>query len=607
MEALVDRATHLDRLRQSRLLDEEQFRQAEALPGATAGALSDALIDGGLLTPFQAHSLERGEPRHLVLGPYHIQDELGRGGMGRVYKALHTVMGRVVALKVIAPERLDSPTALDWFRREVRTLTRLQHPNVVMAFDANEAEGLHFLVMEHVEGSSLDAVVRRQGPLPWAQACEVMRQAALGLQHAHEKGMVHRDVKPANLLLPTRPTGELPTDPWLSASDKGPGAAAPPAVKIVDFGLARLQDGGATLAGGDGFFGTPDYVAPEQCRDVHAADVRSDLYSLGCTFYFALTGRPPFPGETAMDKLLAHLSDDAPSVLELAPEVPPVVAGIVARLMAKDPGDRFQTPAELARALAPLGAPDTTRPQVFVLEPLGAAVGAAEGTRPSTPAPFGGRGRGEEQVWASEGGLGPSAPENDFPNEAAPLVETVFPHPPAPRDAAALRRSWCRWRDVLEALERGAGLPLQEAEYRSLYAEVLAGCADQAVGGPPERRAALTRLEGLVRPWVTLTSLVRADPAIRASLLEQCREVELVLGLGGPSASWAPALLVLALGAVLMMALLWPWGETLPTPQVVRPLLASVRANSKLWAAFLGPPVVILGAMYFMVRRRATA
>ncbi len=301
----MERATFFDRLRQNRLLTEAELDQAASRFGDTAAtqAIADGLVRDGVLTSFQVRQVYAGDTQPLTLGQYRLLDELGRGGMGRVYKALHTIMGRVVAIKVISPELVQNPVAVEWFRREVRASTHLVHPNIVMAYDANEADGLHFLVMEYVQGVTLDALVRQHGPLPVDNACALMRQAALGLQHAHDKGMVHRDIKPGNLLIP-RPDGEQPPDVL---------------VKIVDFGLARLQGKtqGETIAlrGETGVLGTPDYISPEQSRDIHSADIRSDLYSLGCAFYFALAGRVPFPGESAMEKLVKHLTEE-PQPLE---------------------------------------------------------------------------------------------------------------------------------------------------------------------------------------------------------------------------------------------------------------------------------------------------
>jgi hypothetical protein len=282
-----------------------------------------------------------GHPRYRVLGV------LGSGGMGVVYKAVQRHTDRVVALKVIRPKVHGRPDFVERFRREARAVARLQHPNIVLAYDADEAGGLHFLVMEYVEGTGLDRVLRQRGPLPVREACEYARQAALGLQHAHERGMVHRDVKPANLLL---------TLPGPAPAGDGPFGT----VKIVDFGLAHLAalDGGpATAVSSAPVLGTLDYVAPEQARDPAGVDIRADVYSLGCTLYHLLTGQPPFPGGTPLQKLLWHQERPPRPVTELRQDVPARVAAVLERMLAKEPGRRHATPAEVAEDLAALSGP----------------------------------------------------------------------------------------------------------------------------------------------------------------------------------------------------------------------------------------------------------
>jgi hypothetical protein len=276
---------------------------------------------------------------------YRILEVLGAGGMGTVYKALHQLMDRPVALKVIRPDLTRDAGAVERFHREVKAAARLTHPNIVHAYDAEQAGGAHFLVMEFVEGKSLDRVVAEEGALPVARACDYARQAALGLQHAFERGMVHRDVKPHNLM--RTPDGRI---------------------KILDFGLARFaresaraaspasapapaEAGSLTQTGS--LMGTPDYMAPEQAANPHEADIRADLYSLGCTLYFLLTGSPPFAGSTGLDKIMAHIEQMPPPLMDVRPDAPAGLAGVLGRLLAKDPARRYQTPAEAATALEP--------------------------------------------------------------------------------------------------------------------------------------------------------------------------------------------------------------------------------------------------------------
>ncbi len=281
--------------------------------------------------PDSAAAPPEGLPPELAsYAKYRFLRELGRGGMGVVYLAEQTLMKRRVAIKVINPGVLAHPSALPRFHAEVQAAATLDHPNIVRAFDAEQVGSLHLLVMEFVEGTNLADLVQRKGPLPLAHACHFIRQAALGLQHAFEQGMIHRDIKPQNLMV--TPKGQ---------------------VKVLDFGLARLRSGGRGLTEMGSFMGTPEYVSPEQATDAHTADTRADLYSLGCTLYFLLAGRPPFPEDTAVKVILAQIEKPAPPVQELRPEVPAELSAVVARLLAKDPAQRFQTPVELAQALVP--------------------------------------------------------------------------------------------------------------------------------------------------------------------------------------------------------------------------------------------------------------
>lgn len=343
---MVDRDTFLQNLRIRKLLTTQQFRTVIDKLGhlqETRG-IAKALASWRLLTKFQAKMLLAGRNTGFFLGPYKILDQLGQGGMGRVYKAMHQTMNRVVALKVLSPQVVDSARAQELFLREVQAAAQLSHPNIVMAYDANEFEGRHYLSMEFVDGPNLERYVKKQGPLPIGLACEIIFQAANGLQYAHEKGMVHRDIKPANLLLQQEPGRNTIQ------------------VKILDFGLARLQmaDNGpckTIIARENTVMGTPDFVSPEQSKSLHDVDIRSDLYSLGCTFYFLLTGQVPFQGGNTVDKLIRHNSEEPAPIEQVRPDVPEHVADILRKLLAKKPQDRFQTPDELMDVLAPHAAP----------------------------------------------------------------------------------------------------------------------------------------------------------------------------------------------------------------------------------------------------------
>ncbi len=289
-------------------------------------------------------------PKELLAHPrYRVVKQLGAGGMGVVFQAEHRLMERPVALKVIHADLLDNPTAVERFHHEVKAAARLVHPNIVTAFDADQAGDLHFLVMELVDGVSLARLVEKRGPLPVTNACHYIRQAALGLQHAFTQGMVHRDIKPQNLML-TRQGQVKVLDFGLARLGRAPGPAAPEP-KALPLALGPgLTQAGAVL-------GTPDYMAPEQAHNSRAVDIRADIYSLGCTLYFLLKGEPPFPTGSQLQKMVAHAEDSPPALGEAATAPPAAVVGIVERMMAKDPAQRFQTPAAVAEALAPFARP----------------------------------------------------------------------------------------------------------------------------------------------------------------------------------------------------------------------------------------------------------
>jgi serine/threonine-protein kinase len=346
----VDRATFLAGVRQSGLLTRAQVSALPLLLPETpkARTVARALVERGFLTRFQAERILVGRTAGFLLGQYKILDQLGRGGMGRVFKAEHRTMGRIVALKVLSPGLIDTERAQELFLREVRAAARLIHPNIVTAYDANEVNRRFYLVLEYVDGPNLDQLVKAQGPLAVGLACDYIRQAAQGLQCAHALGMVHRDIKPANILVQRR-----------GADDSTPGL-----VKISDFGLARLhtpegagpnltQHAGTIMTRDNTVMGTPDYLSPEQARCLHKTDIRSDIYSLGCTFYCLLTGQVPFPGGNSLEKLIRHTTEQPAVLAKFRNDVPAEVQNILNKMTAKHPAQRYQTPAELATALEP--------------------------------------------------------------------------------------------------------------------------------------------------------------------------------------------------------------------------------------------------------------
>ncbi|MBY0525423.1 MAG: protein kinase [Gemmataceae bacterium] len=327
---------------------EVQALAADIVPGQTddAKAFALSLVKQKKLTSYQAAMLYQGKTRGLILGNYVILEKLGQGGMGMVYKARHRRLDRIVALKVLPPAVTKNPSAVQRFQREVQAAAQLNHPNIVRAYDADKAGAVHFMVMEFVEGSDLARTVKAQGPLAVGQAIQCIRQAATGLAAAHAAGVIHRDIKPGNLLL----------------DSKG-------IVKVLDMGLARMDTGNTPtddvtadeITKSGSILGTIDYMAPEQAINTKRADQRADVYSLGCTLFYLLTGQSMYRGETAMEKLLAHREAPIPPLLDVRPEVPADLDAVFQRMVAKKPDDRIQSMVEVVAELEGVGSEDGKR------------------------------------------------------------------------------------------------------------------------------------------------------------------------------------------------------------------------------------------------------
>jgi len=346
--------TFLELLERSQLLQHDRIVDVVQHSGlreeATAAEMAEAFVGQGALTQFQAERLLQGRYRGLLVSQFRLLEPLGIGGMGAIYVAQEPGRPEKVALKVLA-ERFGTDAAMvARFQLEARAGARLAHPNIIRMGDIGEAGTLHYYCMELFEAVNLHELVEKQGPLPFGQACDIIRQAAAGLQHVHTAGLVHRDIKPANLLV--------------NCSGQ---------VKIADFGLAMLdQDGqddefSLAMIFGHTCVGTAEFIAPEQSLNSFTVDHRADLYSLGCTLFAALTARIPYPGKTGKERMEAHRSAEIPSVLKYVPDLPPEVAEIVRKLMAKDPADRFQSAAEVVDALTPFS---EARPVEFDFERL---------------------------------------------------------------------------------------------------------------------------------------------------------------------------------------------------------------------------------------------
>jgi len=284
-------------------------------------SLQRHLVESGLITQWHCEKLAAGKYKGFFLGKYKLMRHLGTGGMSTVYLAENKITGQRRAIKVLPRKQVSNKSFLERFYREARAAAALNHPNIVRVYDISAKENTHYMVMEYVEGIDLYALVKRDGPLPFDAALPYVRQAAIGLQHAHQRNLVHRDIKPANLLL----------------SENGQ-------VKILDLGLALLaaeDEESLTVMHNERVMGTADYLSPEQAVNSHEVDHRTDIYSLGCTLYFLLTGQPPFPEGTLAQRIAMHQTRDPQAITELRQDCPVAVAQFCQRMMQKKPEDRF--------------------------------------------------------------------------------------------------------------------------------------------------------------------------------------------------------------------------------------------------------------------------
>lgn len=358
-------AQFLERLQASELVSAKEVealgaRFPKSKRWQDADGLIRELIESKTLTRFQAETILEDRAYTLVLGDYVVLREIGEGGMGHVYLARHRRLKREVALKVLSANFTQNEAAIKRFQREMEAAARLSHPNIVATFDAREQSGFHYLVMEYVAGDNLAKVVERVGRLPVATALDYAMQTAKGLAHAHQQGVVHRDIKPANLLLDSEGR-----------------------VKILDMGIARFD--GAMLGGEPSgitkvgsLMGTAAYMAPEQALDVRKADARSDIYSLGCTLYYLLTGREMYPRDTYMEQIVAHREDPIPALKNLKGEPPPGLSAVFQKLVAKNPADRFQNMDKVYAALAACRPIEAPKP-VEITDSIRVLIGPGDG------------------------------------------------------------------------------------------------------------------------------------------------------------------------------------------------------------------------------------
>ncbi len=327
---LVERSQLIDAERLSQAIVDWKSR-ATLRQMADAQCCADHLVSQGLVTEWQCAKLLEGRYRGFFLGKYKLLDHLGSGGMSSVYLAEHVLMQRRVAIKVLPHNRVGDSSYLARFHFEAQAVAALDHRNIVRAYDLDNEGKIHYLVMEYVEGRDLDAIVSQDGPLDFHTAANLIAQAAAGLDHAHHSGVVHRDIKPANLLVDLKGT-----------------------VKILDMGLAKFTSPNRPEPGfnqDEHVLGTADYLAPEQAVNSQTVDHRADIYALGCTLYFLLTGHPPFADGTSLERMAAHQQQLPPSLVVERPDAPPALVAICRRMMEKSAANRYQSASEVQRAL----------------------------------------------------------------------------------------------------------------------------------------------------------------------------------------------------------------------------------------------------------------
>ena len=327
---LIERSGLVEKDRLQALVAQWKKESGGKLP-SDVDEVARRFVAQNLITPWQCEKLLEGRHRGFFLGRYKLLGQLGVGGMSMVYLGEHVLMQRRVAIKVLPRNRVADTSYLARFRREARAAASLDHPNIVRAYDIDNDGDNHYLVMEFVDGRDLQQTVKRNGPMDFAMAADYIRQAAEGLGHAHCNGLIHRDVKPANLLVDPRNV-----------------------VKVLDLGLARFTDedrASLTVQYDENVLGTADYLAPEQAIDSHGVDARADIYSLGCSFYFLLTGHPPFPDGTLPQRLMAHQKQQPAAIAKERPDAPADLVAICTKMMAKKAADRYQSMNDVAEAL----------------------------------------------------------------------------------------------------------------------------------------------------------------------------------------------------------------------------------------------------------------
>jgi serine/threonine protein kinase len=488
-------------------------------------ALASRLVGRGALTNWQSEKLLNGVSSGFFLGKYKLQRLIASGSMSSVYEAEHILLRKRFALKVLPKALVGEASFLERFYREARAVVRLDHTNIIRGFDVGQEGDYHFFVMEFLEGSSFQDLVEKSGPVSPSAAAGMIRQAAIGLDHAHQAGMIHRDIKPANLLL----------------SHDG-------VVKVLDLGLVRSlpqeTDGeaGLTRIHDERMLGTVDYLSPEQAIDSHNVDIRSDIYSLGCTFYFLLSGDPPFAKGTLTERLLAHQTRSAIPITVIRPDVPASLGRILSKMLEKRPDARFQAPAEVALALeewlksqaepkpndsseVSLAMPwfaSNQRDLSLVMEAPATAPARIAASESKATAP----GRPRSSSVVRKALPGPRPPSSLLKGRKSNLASTNGPTLVLGR---ALWEPWSHWASAVEALASNSALrftPSQQS-YQNVFDDLMRACREVGQDADEPTQKIIREINDITAPWMnlqTLRSILQSE--MKYSIVQRVRELD---------------------------------------------------------------------------------
>jgi serine/threonine protein kinase len=513
--------------RESRLLKPDLLDSMLGEVGATGNihdshALASRLVGRGALTHWQSEKLLGGVSSGFFLGKYKLQRLIASGSMSSVYEAEHILLRKKFALKVLPKALVDEASFLERFYREARAVVRLDHPNIIRGFDVGQEGDYHYFVMEYLDGLSFQDLIEKSGPVSPDLAAGMIKQAAFGLEHAHQAGMIHRDIKPANLLL----------------AEEG-------VVKVLDLGLVRSSrqeidgEAGLTRIHDERMLGTVDYLSPEQAIDSHTVDIRSDIYSLGCTFYFLLAGDPPFAKGTLTERLLAHQTRSAIPISVIRPDVPASLGRILSKMLEKRPGARYQTPAEVAQTLEewlrnPPEPVNVISSDASKVTPwLSSSRRDSEASHDHLTARALDIAAGATRV-ASSSGLQSSVMVLDRPSasDSSGSLKVEIPDPPSTIFRRGMREPWNLWFKAVESLASNAPIRMtpNDKVYRGYYESLIVACRSLPEDAPESSRRLAREILDMASPWMnlqTLRSILQSE--MKLSILSGIRDLDKIV------------------------------------------------------------------------------